>query len=67
MTVFLSSFSQGSIAEFLHEPVEYRNGQFGAFYTFDILPEKPREVIVKNDVVILLHNFYCTQVTHVGL
>ena len=67
MTVSLSAFSQGSIAKFLHEPIEYGKGQFGAFDTFNMLHEKPREVIVKNNVVILFHNLDCTQVTHVGL
>ena len=61
MMVSLSSFSQGSITKFLHESVEYGNGQFGAFNTFDMLMEKPREVIVTNDVLIPFH------ITHVGL
>lgn len=67
MMVSLSSFSQGSIAEFLHKPIEYENDQFGAFDTFSMLPEKLREAIVKNNVVIPFHNQDCTQVTPMGL
>ena len=67
MTISLISFSQGFIAKFLHKPVEYGNGQFGAFDIFSMLSEKLREVIVKIDVLIPFHNLDFTQVTHVGL
>jgi len=39
--------------------VEYENDQFGTSDTFGMLPEKLREVIFKNGVVIPFHNLDC--------
>ena len=67
MTIFLCSFFTGFHRRNFSQVSRVQKCPIWGFNTFGLLPKKPKEVIVKNSVIIPSRNFDFIQVTHMGL